>query len=275
MRRPAHERRGTGSLLLCLAILLPIGALAAATIDGRGEPGITPQRLWTFAHLILFVFWLGADLGVVLAVRAAARADLLPAQRWRTLGLARSIDLAPRLAASLMLTVGGILTEYVGIGHPWWQMAGIVAIGPAWLGLVLLGHMAADHRAGAVAGRLEEGLRRLLIVAVPLSVAWSWFTGRLAPAPYVGVKLLLFAALMVLGLRVRVAWPALVPAGGPPGAGPAPVAAEVAVTRLNAVLPLMLAGWLLLAVAAWLGIVRPGEVPAGTAVSAVAGLRQS
>lgn len=273
MRPPVHGRRATGSLLLGLVVLLPAAALAAA-LTGRAGPGITPQRLWTFAHLILFVFWLGADLGVVLAVRAAARADLLPAQRWRTLGLARSIDLAPRLAASLMLTVGGILTEYVGIGHPWWQMAGIVAIGPAWLGLVLLGYMAADHRAGAVAGRLEEGLRRLLIVAVPLSVAWSWSTGRLAPAPYVGVKLLLFAALMVLGLRVRVAWPVLVPAGRPGAAEPAPVAAEVAVARLNAVLPLMLAGWLLLAVAAWLGIVRPGEVPAGAAVSAVAGLRQ-
>lgn len=260
------NRRGTAWPLVLLA-LLPALALAAAAVGERSVPGITAHRLWTFAHLILFVFWLGADLGVVLAVRAAAASRLLPEQRSRTLELARAIDLAPRLAASLMLTVGGILTEYVGIGHPWWQMAAIVALGPAWAGLVLVAWFAAGSAAGQYASRLEEGLRRLLIVAVPLSVAWSWFTGRLDTAPYVAVKLLLFALLLALGLRVRAAWRVFADEERRSRGGAAGQGGEVAVARLNAVLPLMLAGWLALAAAAWLGVTRPGEVLPSTPVS--------
>lgn len=39
------------------------------------------------------------------------------------------VDVIPRAAISLMLTVGGLLSEYVGLEHPWWQMAGIVLLG--------------------------------------------------------------------------------------------------------------------------------------------------
>lgn len=264
------RRAGPGRIppLLALA-LLPVAALAAVAVGERGEPGITAHRLWTFTHLILFVFWLGADLGVVLAVRAAAAAQLSPGQRTRTLELARAIDLAPRLAASLMLTVGGILTEYVGIGHPWWQMAAIATLGPAWAGLILVAWFAAGSRLGERAAGLEDALRRLLIVAVPLSVAWSWFTDRLAPAPYVAAKLLLFALLMALSLRIRTAWRTLAQDDQRGSDGDAGQASEVAVARLNAVLPLMLAGWVALAAAAWLGITRPGEMLPEMPVSAL------
>ncbi len=260
-------------MLGVVAVLLSATAFAALG-DVRAEPGITAQRLWTFVHLLLFVFWLGADLGVVLAVRAAARPGLLPEQRWRTLGLARTIDLAPRLAASLMLTVGGILTEYIGIAHPWWQMAGVVVLGPVWMGLVFLAHTAASSAPGVWAERLEDGLRRLLIVAVPVSVAWSWFSGRLAPAPYVAAKLLLFALLMVLGLRIRTAWRELAVGLRQQPLQPIPAAgAGVAATRLNALVPVMLASWVALAAAAWLGISRPGEILPAAAISGLAGLR--
>lgn len=262
-----RRTRGGWLLPLLALALLPVAALAAMAAGERGEPGITAHRLWTFTHLVLFVFWLGADLGVVLAVRAAAATQLSPGQRARTLELARAIDLAPRLAASLMLTVGGILTEYVGIGHPWWQMAAIATLGPVWAGLILVAWFAAGSSVGERAAGLEDALRRLLIVAVPLSVAWSWFTDRLAPAPYVAAKLLLFAVLMALSLRIRAAWRTLDQHhrhGHDAGQ-----AIEVAVARLNAVLPLMLAGWVALAAAAWLGITRPGEALPEVPVSAL------
>jgi hypothetical protein len=205
----------------------------------------------------------------VLAIRAATRPGLAPDQRWRTLDLARSIDLAPRLAACLMLTVGGILTEYVGIGHPWWQMAGIVALGPLWLLLVITAFAAGGRPAGDLASRLEAGLRGLLMVAVPFSVAWSWFSGRLAPAPYVAAKLLLFALVLALGLRVRAAWWD-VAAGRHAGVDAAlDATASAAASRLAGVLPLVAATWLALAGAAWLGVTRPGESPPAATASAV------
>ncbi|MBW7931389.1 MAG: hypothetical protein H3C57_08845 [Gammaproteobacteria bacterium] len=264
---------GVARLLLALAILLPAAGHAdVPVLDAmRMTPGITPQRLWIFIHLLLFVFWLGADLGVVLAVRSAGRPGLSEEQCRRTLALGHAIDLAPRLAASLMLSVGGILSEYVGIEHPWWQMAAIIVLGPLWASLVLLAHAGFRHPFGQAAACWEDRLRRAVIVIVPLSVGWSWLGGRLAPAPYIGAKLLLFGLLMILGLRVRTLWHEVAGwrAAAPSVAGGR--AAAVA-ARLNAVLPLMLFGWAALLAAALLGVMRPGAVP--EAMPAVVGLLQ-
>lgn len=248
-------------ILLVLA-LLPAGlALAAAGADfaTRGEIGVTVHRLWLYAHLMLFVFWLGADLGVFLAGREVVAPGLAPDQRLRTAELMAAIDLAPRIAASLMLTVGGILTEYVGIGHPAWQMAGIVLLGPAWLTLVLVGYLRDGTTLGAGVARLDAAFRAVLVVAVPLSVAWSWSTGRLDPAPWVAAKLLIFAALMGVGLVLR--WrlqPFLdglrgLARGEPAAAHEAAMVASHARTR-----PLVVAMWLGLMAAALLGIAQPG-----------------
>jgi hypothetical protein len=251
--------------------LLPAGlalAAAGAELGARGEVGVTAHRLWLYAHLLLFVFWLGADLGVYLCSRAVVAPGLAPDQRLRTAGLMAAIDLAPRISASLMLTVGGILTEYVGLGHPAWQMAGIVLLGPAWLTLVLVGYLRDGTALGDTVARLDLAFRGVLVVAVPLSVAWSWTTGRLEPAPYVAGKLLIFAALMALGLALR--WRLrpftqglrdLAAGRAGPGTGAA-MAASHAATR-----PLVLAIWLGLMAAALLGIAQPGASPAAGATA--------
>lgn len=51
-----RRTRGGWLLPLLALALLPVAALAAMAVGERGEPGITAHRLWTFTHLILFVF---------------------------------------------------------------------------------------------------------------------------------------------------------------------------------------------------------------------------
>ncbi len=229
---------------------LGLAGVAGTAFAAVGDaPGIDAHRLWVYAHLLVFVFWLGADLGTFLCARAATNPSLTPDQRTRTLDLMRSIDLAPRIAASLMLTVGGILTEYVGIPHPWWQLGGIVLLAPVWLTVVLLGHFRQGTSVGLAMLRLDEGIRALLVIAVPVSVYWSWSTGRLAGAPYVAAKLLLFALVMLVGLLLRRRW---VGAPGLERSGP-----ELLRVHRRTV-PLVLAIWTGLAIAALLGIAKPG-----------------
>ena len=247
----------TGKALatVCLAAL-PAAVLAGLPL--REALGITPQRLWIYVHLLLFVFWLGADLGVFLCGRAATRPALSPEQRWRTVGLMRSIDLAPRLAAGLMLTVGGVLTEFVGIEHPWWQMTGIVLLGPIWSTLILLSFFAGTSGAGRAATTLDGVTRWMLVFVVPLSVAWSWFSGRLEPAPYVAVKLLLFAWLMLLGSVMRSRWRPILDAYARTPAGATGAIEAHSVGSMARNWPLMVVAWLSLVLAAWLGVAKPG-----------------
>lgn len=245
-------------VLAAWPLALPLWAAAA----GGVEPGVTMHELVSYLHLLLFVFWLGADIGVFICAHGTVQPGLTGEQRLRTAGLMSMIELAPRISASLMLTVGGILTEYVGLEHPPWQMAGIVLLGPAWLTLVLAGYYRAGTAFGAQAARLDVWMRSLLMVAVPVSVAYAWSTSRLDGAPYVAGKLLIFAALMALGLLMRRA---LAPfseglrtlaAGGDSAAVEDAMAQSVARAR-----PYVAAIWIGLAAAAFLGIAKPGTPP--------------
>jgi hypothetical protein len=257
----------------CCALVVLAAPAAGLDLDPRAEIGVTAHRLWIYAHLLLFVFWLGADLGVFLCSRAVVAPGLTAEQRLRTAELMRSIDLAPRISASLMLTVGGILTEYVGIPHPWWQMAGIVLLGPVWLALVLAAYLRDGTPLGDTMARLDDAFRAVLVVAVPVSVAWSWSTARLEPAPYVAGKLLIFAALMLLGLLLRrrlrpfTAGLRVLAERGASAEVEAAMRASHARSRA-----LVIVIWLGLALAALLGIARPGEQPVAERAGGLAAL---
>jgi len=227
--------------------------------------GITTYELLQFLHVFLFVFWLGPDVAVYVWGRKVVETAATPEQRVVAGQMMDKVEYIPRMAISLMLTAGGLLSEYVGLEHPWWQMAGIVLLGPVWLGLVLVAIIRDGTPGGATARRLEDALRWLLIVAVPLSVAWSTTTGRLALAPYVGAKLMLFAAILIFGqlLKARLV-PLRAGLAELASAGPSPELDDRLRSSLLRSRPYTVAIWIALLAAALLGILKPGA-PAGAA----------
>jgi hypothetical protein len=230
--------------------------------------GITSYELLKFLHVFLFVFWLGPDVAVFIWGRKAVEAAATPEQRVVAGQMMARVEFIPRAAISLMLTVGGLLSEYVGLTHPWWQMAGIVLLGPVWLGLVLAGILRDGTPTGATAQRLENALRWLLIVAVPASVAFSTLTGRLALAPYVGAKLVLFAAILLFGqlLRSRLA-PLRAGLQELASSGPSPELDARLRDSLARSRPYTVAIWAALLAAALMGVLKPGAPADGGAVT--------
>ena len=83
-------------------------------------------------HLLLFVYWLGGDIGVFYSSGLSVNRSLSREARQMAGKIMINLDLIPRLCLSLMLTVGGVLTEYYGIDHPTWQWFGIILLGPVW-----------------------------------------------------------------------------------------------------------------------------------------------
>ena len=74
-------------------------------------------QVLTFFHVLLFAYWLGADLGVHLAARFAIRADLSFAERMRFLTLILLIDLAPETAIALMVPLGMTMATMLGVAN--------------------------------------------------------------------------------------------------------------------------------------------------------------
>jgi hypothetical protein len=248
-------------LLLSFVVALPSVALASGAPPTLVDPapGLSLRELLVFLHVSLFVLWLGPDFGVFLWSSKVADPALSVGQRLAAARIMGRIDLIPRVAMSLMLTIGGLLTEYVGLPHPPWQLAGIILLGPVWLGLVLLTFVRQGTAAGATLARYDVWFRWALMAGIVASVAWSTASGRLDPAPWVGWKLLIFAGLLLIGavLRLRIrpfleGVRALATGAGTPAVDQA-MRASLAETKVYVILM-----WSGLLLAALLGVLQPG-----------------
>src|SRR6266700_3299348 len=102
----------------------------------------TVYNLLLFAHVLLFVYWLGSDIGVFYGVRFVLNPNLSLETRRTVMALVHWIDAFPRICLVLMIPVGislalqlELLTVPVGARTP--LLAAVWAIGLAWLAMVL------------------------------------------------------------------------------------------------------------------------------------------
>jgi hypothetical protein len=246
-----------------------LGPLYAQSL--ADEPAMTGYEIVLFLHQLLFVYWLGPDIGVYIWSRKIVNPELTPEQRVTAGKMIRQIDLIPRVCIALMLTVGGILTEAVGLDHPAWQMAGIILLGPFWLTLVLVAFFREGTALGNTVAKLDFWFRWALIAAVIASTAWSFSTGRLAEAPWVGGKLMIFAAVVLFGQIMRLRLRPFMEGLDKLASGDASDAVNQAMASSFArATPFMIAIWVGLLWAALLGVVQPGSPEADVSASVAA-----
>ena len=97
---------------------------------------MTAHSLWIYVHILLLVYWLGADLGVLLLALAAKRSTLSFAERAFALRMATIIDFLPRICFTLMFPVGLQLTQGAWAQIPSWVLALAWAIALGWIALI-------------------------------------------------------------------------------------------------------------------------------------------
>ena len=212
-----------------------------------------------YIHVLLFVYWLGADAGVYYSSGFVINTKLSRDARLTAFRIFVNLDMLPRYCLALMLTIGGILSEFVGYEHPIWQMIAIVALGPTWVWVVYMVHA----REGTVFGkRLAIGdyyFRLFMIFALIGSVVYHWTTGPLRPFPWLAAKLLIFSFLIFCGFMIR--------RNLPPFIEGFKIMAATAVTAesdrkmhdgLMACRPYVWAIWAGVALSAFLGVWKPG-----------------
>jgi hypothetical protein len=181
-----------------------------------------------------------------------------------------NLDLVPRICMSLMLTVGGVLSEFKGVSHPTWQMVGIVLLGPAWLAMVLTVHLQEGSDFGKAVAKVDYWFRVVLVIYLLISVTVSFQFGSLSEAPWVGGKLLVFAFLVFCGIMIRRYI-------GPYARGIHALATTGATEQVNRDMarslgqcrPFVLAIWVGLFVEMYLGVVEPGGKQINATMSAV------
>jgi hypothetical protein len=217
-----------------------------------------PQLLWAYAHILLLVYWLGADVGLFLVMAWIKDRRLDYATRVTLIRLAFYIDLAPRTCVALILPVGMHLAAGSGVAViPGWLFALAWLIGLGWTAL----HVALVLRKGTpLAARLRRLNNAWELVAGALFIgigALSLATGAPVAAGWFALKLLLFGLVfwVILGIDTRFQPFTTLLRLGARGLDDAAEAAITRATNLTMAWALLLYG-LVLAIA-FLGKVKP------------------
>ena len=165
---------------------------------------MSTYELLLFIHLLLFVYWLGGDLGVFYSSSFVVNPSLSREARLTAAKIMLGCDLVPRICMALMLSVGGLLAHYIGVEHNGWQLVAIILLAPFWLAIVLVLHY--RHNAPYIAAltKFDFYFRWFMVVAIIASSFYAYTTGRLAETPWLIAKLLAFAFLIFCGLMIRI-----------------------------------------------------------------------
>lgn len=213
----------------------------------------------TLLHLLVFVYWLGGDLGAFVASFLVGRPSEAPAARAAAARILSQVDRAPGVALILAFPTGLTLANargWLGPPTPTALLAAVWGLAAAWLWLFwrLHGPKASTSRLLSLADLTLRWGAILLLLG--LAVAGGWGDHQ-APL-FVRIKLALLAGAIALGLAIRrvvapfgPAFGRLMAEGPSPGVeaviGPAMARARIVVASL----------WLLVTVAAVLGLWKP------------------
>ena len=214
------------------------------------------QALFALFHVLVFVYWLGGDLGAYYTSHFLTRANVSSDRRLMAAKIVGDVDMAPRTALILALPTGLMLAESKGwIAIGWPIIGAIVLASLVWLALAWKLHLAHDTPPGWIK-TTDTIIRYGLILALGTSTGLALASIIELPL-FIALKLLTLAGCIALGLYIRIVLnplgPALMGLTGPN----ASTAEEELASTLNRARPLVMGIWALLLIAAFLGLWTP------------------
>jgi hypothetical protein len=214
-----------------------------------------------YAHLLLFVLWLGADVGVfLLGQHFRKRTVYTLDQRIALLKLLVIVDLTPRTAWALMVPLS-LTVSYAG---GWWDVPVALvwvawAVAAFWLWLVFDAH-AHDMTPRAARDRRWESWLRYLVCAFYLLLGLeSVLTGHPIAVGWIAWKALLFGLIFAAAIMIDVTFKPVGPLLGKLLSDGSTDATELPLLRvMNNTRYWVWCVYALLVVTSWLGVVKPG-----------------
>lgn len=212
-----------------------------------------------YLHLLLFVLWLGADVGVfVLGQHFRERDRYTLAERLVLLRLLVTVDMVPRSAWALMVPLSLSVAAAGGwVALPMWLIALAWVVGGAWLWLVWDAHLH-DQTPRAARDRRVENWLKIALTLFYLGLGGAWLLGGAAPA-WLAWKALLFGAIFAAAIMIDVAFKPVGPQLGRLLAEGSSDATEVPLlATMNRTRYWVWGVYALLVATSWLGVVKPG-----------------
>lgn len=216
----------------------------------------TPTALLTLIHVLVLAYWLGGDLGAFYSSSFLTSPTRSVPERMLALKILNNVDMAPRTALILALPTGLALAWMKG----WVTLEAYV---PALVALFCLGWLALawavhlKHGAGTGLRNLDLAIRWIVLAAL-ITVGVLAAAERIDLPLFIGLKMWLLATCIVLGLVIRRK---LSPIGPPiaemASSGATPETDAAISDVISGTRPVVVALWLCLLAATYLGIATP------------------
>ena len=165
-------------------------------------------QLLVFVHIILFVLWLGADVGVFMLGQHFRKRDKydLP-QRLILLQLLVNLDMVPRTAWALMVPLTLTMVDAGGWWDlPVWTLVAAWAVGGFWLWLVWDAHRH-DQTERAARDRKIEQLLTIGLTVFYLGLGLVSLSQGFPLAPvWLATKALMFGLIFAAAIMIDVAF---------------------------------------------------------------------
>jgi hypothetical protein len=212
--------------------------------------------LLTLLHVLVFVYWLGGDLGAFYTSGFMTDPKRSVAERMMAIKILNNIDMAPRTTLILAYPTGLALAWAKG----WVEIPGYMPLIAAilflgWLALAWAVHL--QHGGGGVLKRIDLTIRYVIVLAFALG-GIAGLTGLRTMPLFIAIKLCLMAGCVTLGLIVRRQ---LVPLFGAvrtmTTSGPTPETDAIILGVNNRARVSVISIWVLVLLAAFLGIATP------------------
>jgi len=139
---------------------------------------MTAFDAWKYLHILVFVFWIGTDLGVFLSAKKSTDPKLSFETRYLLLHMALRIELLPRTMWKAALPLGVMLSESLGLIHI--GTAGLIAtwtFSIAWWAVSMYGAYHYDKPVGHQFAKVTNVLTGTVGVAL-IGVAISSLLGQ-------------------------------------------------------------------------------------------------
>ncbi|WP_169988639.1 hypothetical protein [Microbispora sp. H10836] len=233
--------------------------------------GLNAYSFAILLHIVLFVYWLGSDIGVYYSSRYVVRPDLTPAARSVAAKIMHVVDMAPRICLVLFLPSGVTLMSLSPFGEgyfPGWLMTLVWVAALCWLALVVYDYTRGATPLGRLVQRLDLLVRYGLVAVLVVIGIYMIFTaepfGVQTNPKWLGGKLVAYGLCVLGGVLIRWRLSTFGPAFGrlmTEGSSPE---VEQAITRsVRSCLPYVYLIWVMVLVAAFLGVVKPGTTAFG------------
>lgn len=223
---------------------------------------MTAYEIWTYLHVLMFVFWVGTDMGVMLGARKSTDSRLSLDARLTLVKLALLIELLPRTMWAMALPFGVMLSRDRGLLEI--SDAGVAAVWVftlVWVTISLGGAHWSEKPIGQKLAAINRWIIGLLGVALILIGAWSYFGDGPFETSWLSAKVALYGAINLTVLGIEASFIPVGPAFGRLFTEGSTPAVEAAISSgMQVTMFWVYTSYILILIVGFIGITKPESV---------------